>query len=132
MKIKLSRKQGRIPITILHLEGDLALDGEGVLVAAAQQAYQQGARHILLDMTAVPYVSSSGLRALHQVWMYLRDDQSPEEAEGIKAGIIANTYKSPTLKLLNPSKAALKVLNISGYDMFLEIHHNLEEAVASF
>lgn len=132
MKIKVSRKQGRIPITILHLEGDLALDGETVLVAAAQQAHQQGIRHILLDMTAVPYISSSGLRALHQVWMQLRDDQSAEEAEAIKAGIIANTYKSPSLKLLNPSKAALKVLNISGYDMFLEIHHNLEDAVASF
>jgi hypothetical protein len=110
--------------------GDLT--GEEILVQAAQQAHEAGARHILLDMTEVPYVSSSGLRGLHALWMMFRQDLSPEGDQAVKQGITGGSYKSPQVKLLKPSKNALKALSLSGYDMFLEIHHALEEAIDSF
>jgi len=42
------------------------------------------------------------------------------------------TFKSPHLKLLNPQPAVQQALRMAGFDMFLETHANLEEAVASF
>lgn len=130
MEIKVSQKQGKVPVTILHVVGDLT--GEEILVQAAQQVQEAGAHHILLDMTEVPYVSSSGLRGLHALWMMFRENLSPEGDQVIKQGITGGSYKSPHVKLLKPSKNALKALSIPGYDMFLEIHYSLDEAIASF
>jgi len=49
-------------------------------------------------------------------------------AQGLRDG----TFKSPHLKLLSPSPQVLEVLKIAGVDMFLEVHRELQEAVASF
>lgn len=127
--IDVSLEQGRVPVTVFHLKGDL--NHEEPLQSRAKEAYQAGMRHLLLDLTAVPYISSAGLRALHQVYMLLRNS-ADESDQDIKQGITAGTYKSAHLKLLKPSKNAVKALSVSGYDMFLEIHKDLAGAVASF
>lgn len=127
MEIKVSQKQGRVPVTVFHIEGDLT--GEEILVEAAQKAYEAGARHILLDMHQVPYVSSSGLRGLHALWNMLRDEVADST---VRQGITQGTYKSPHLKLCGLSQAAQKALTLSGYDMFLEIHKSVADAIGSF
>jgi hypothetical protein len=50
----------------------------------------------------------------------------------MKKGLMDGTFKSPHFKLLNPSPAALETMRVMGFDMFLEIHRNLKDAVASF
>lgn len=127
MEIKVSQKQGRVPVTVFHIEGDLT--GEERLVGAAQKAYEAGARHVLLDMNHVPYVSSSGLRGLHALWNMLRGDVDDNT---VRQGITQGTYKSPYLKLCCLSQAAQKALALSGYDMFLEIHKSVDDAISSF
>ena len=127
--IAVSHEQGRVPVTVFHLNGDL--NHEEPLQSRAKEVYQAGTRHLLLDLTAVPYISSAGLRALHQVYMLLSNSAGESDKE-VRQGIAAGTYKSPHLKLLKPSKNAAKALSISGYDMFLEIHKDLAGAVASF
>lgn len=130
MEIKVSQKQGQVPVTVFHIVGDLT--GEAVLVQAAEQARKGGTEHLLLDMSASPYVSSSGLRGLHALWMMFRQDLSPQADEAIRQGITTGSYKSTQVKLCQLSKNALKALTLSGYDMFLEIHPSVDEAVASF
>jgi hypothetical protein len=87
---------------------------------------------VLLDLSAVPYMATAGLRALHAIYLLLRSDTPEESDAAIKTGIAAGTYMSPHLKLLNPSKAVLEALKAAGYDMFLEIHHNYKQALESF
>jgi hypothetical protein len=50
----------------------------------------------------------------------------------VREGLRKGTYHSAHLKLANPSKDVMSVLKMSGFDMFLEIHSDLEKAVASF
>jgi hypothetical protein len=45
---------------------------------------------------------------------------------------MAGTYKSSHLKLFRPPPTVLKVLQTSGFDMFLDIHSDLQKAVDSF
>lgn len=130
MEIDVSYEQSRVPVTVFHIKGDLASDEQ--IQTRAQEAFEAGTRHLLLDLTHVSYISSRGLRALHSIYMLLRTDSPDESQEAVRAGIRAGTYMSPHLKLLNPSKDVTKVLSLAGYDMFLEIHHNLKEAIASF
>lgn len=129
MEIVITHEEGKVPVAVLHLRGDLA--AEEPLKSSAAEAFEAGARNMLLDLSEVPFISSAGLRAIHAIYMMLRS-ADPAEAEAATKGIARGTYKSPHLKLLKPSKNAMKSLSVAGYDMFLEIHSNLKEAVASF
>jgi hypothetical protein len=130
MNITVTKVQGAVPVTVFNLQGDLA--DQDTLVMKAKEAHDQGARHLLLDMSDVPFVSSAGLRALHTTYMAFRQVASPEEESEVRRGIAAGTYRSRHLKLLNPSKNALKALSVAGYDLFLEIHNDYRKAVSSF
>ena len=130
MEISVSQEEARVPVTVFQLKGELS--SEEPLSGLAQDAYDNGARYLLLDLTKVSYISSSGLRAIHQVYYLFRGPISDESEQEVRQGIISGSYKSPTLKLLKPSKNALKALTISGYDMFLEIHKKRAKAIASF
>jgi len=44
----------------------------------------------------------------------------------------AGTYRSPYLKLFNPSPDVLNTITMTGYDMVLEIHTDLRAALSSF
>jgi anti-anti-sigma factor len=125
MEITVSQAQGKAPVTVLHLKG--AVTEEEQLEARAQEAYAGGARNFLIDLSEVPYMSSSGLRALHALYMMVRGEGAGE-SEGIRRG----TYTSPHLKLLKPNKDVLEVLKTAGYDMFLEIYKDEKTALSSF
>ena len=130
MEISVSEQQARIPVTIFKVTGAITDNKE--LEQQANEAFKQGARNILLDLSGVPYMATSGLRALHAIYMLLRSNAPEETDDAIKSGIAAGTYMSPHLKLLNPSAHVLEALKASGYDMFLEIHRNQKQALASF
>ncbi len=129
MQIEVVQEQGSVPVTVLRLSGDLT--AEEPLLSQAQAAYAAGARNILLDLTKVSYISSAGLRALHSIYLMLRDADPTDKAQAV-SGIARGTYKSPHLKLLSPSKNATKALGVAGYDMFLDIFDNYKKAVASY
>ena len=130
MDMTVSQEQGRIPVTILRVSG--AITDKQELERQAQEVYDRGARDLLLDLTAVPYIATSGLRALHAIYMLLRSDAPEETDAALKVGIAAGTYMSPHFKLLNPSPHVLEALKVSGYDMFLEIHRDRKRAIESF
>ena len=87
---------------------------------------------MLLDLSQVAYVSSAGIRALHSIFKLLRTEAPEESNEAIQRGLRDGTFKSPHLKLLNPTPRVLEILTMAGKDMLLEIHHNRAEALASF
>ena len=89
-------------------------------------------RDLLLDLTAVPYMSSQGLRALHTIYTLLRTDAPNESDEAVKQGIRAGTFSSPHLKLLNPSPKVVEVLHLTGYDMFIDSYRDRDAAIAAF
>jgi anti-anti-sigma regulatory factor len=131
-EISVSQQQGAVPVTVLHVKGDIDMTTAEQVEKRAREAIGAGARNLLVDLTDVPYMSSAGLRMLHALFERLRGDSPGESSDAIRQGLADGTFKSPHLKLLKPSPRVLEVLKMSGYDMFLEIHKNLNEAVASF
>ena len=132
MEITISQKQGRVPVTVFHIKGDVDTTTYEQLQTQARQAFESGTRDLLLDLTEVPYVSSAGIRALNNVFNLLRTDAPGENDEAINKGLRDGTFRSPHLKLLNPTARVAEVLGMAGVDMFLEMHHDLQAAVASF
>jgi anti-anti-sigma factor len=124
--------QGRVPVTVFHLEGEIDSDSYDHLQTKAREAFDSGSQSLILDLTKVPYISSAGIRALHYIFNLLRQETESESDEAIRKGLRDGTFKSPHLKLLNPQPKVEQVLKSTGYDMFLEIHRDLLSAVNSF
>lgn len=132
MQIHTTTHTGRVPVTVFHLDGDLDMESHEQLQQQAADAYEAGGRHMLLDLSKVKYISSSGLRAIHQIFAMLRAADAGENDNEVRARIAAGTYQSPNLKLLKPSPRVSQVLASAGFDMFLEIHSDLRAAIESF
>jgi hypothetical protein len=130
MEITVSQVQGRVPVTVFRVKG--AITSNEQLDRLADETFATGTRDVLLDLTDVPYIATSGLRALHYLYTLLRTDTPAESDEAVKTGIRAGTFYSPHLKLLKPSAHVLEALKVAGYDMFLEIHRDEATAIKSF
>ena len=72
MKITTSYEEGRVPVTVLQIKGELSSVSSQQLVERAEDAVREGAHNLLLDLSGVSFLSSTGLRAIHQVFMLLR------------------------------------------------------------
>jgi anti-anti-sigma regulatory factor len=132
MEIIVSEEEARVPVTVFQIKGELAADTESQLVQQAQEAYAAGTRNLLLDLSKVTFLSSGGLRGVHQIFVLLRGDSPEQSDDAMRAGIKAGTYHSSHLKLLKPNSEVSKVLRATGFDMFLEIYSSRSKALASF
>ena len=132
LSISTEEMQGRVPVTIFYLKGDLDGNTYEQLQKKADEVFQAGTRYLILDLSQVPFISSAGIRGLHYVFNLLRTDSVSESDQAISKGLRDGTFKSPHLKLLSPNQNVGNLLKVTGYDMFLEVHYNPDEAVKSF
>lgn len=134
MDIKVTTENRQVPVTVLHVDGNIDSSSYTSFQAKAQEIIDRGARHIVVDLSHVRYVSSAGLRALHEIFNQLRakDPDNKMSEEDVRKGISAGTYKSSQLKLVNLSNETKTVFQISGFDMFIDIYDDMEKALASF
>ena len=134
MEIKVSTENGKVPVTVMHIDGNIDSATYETFTAKADALIKDGTRYILVDLAHAPFVSSAGLRALHGIFNQLRTlhPDTNLSTEEVKKGISAGTYKSPHLKLLNLSKETQTTFTLSGFDMFIETYTDREKAIASF
>jgi len=134
MEIKVSIQNGRVPVTIVHVAGNLDSNGYPAFQSKADELIKGGTRFMLVDLSDVPFMSSAGLRALQNIFNQLRKLHSDEELndEEMYKGIRAGTYKSPHLKILGLSANVKQAFELSGFDTFIETFTDLKKAIASF
>jgi anti-anti-sigma factor len=131
MEIQTTYREGTVPVTVLAPRGELTADSATPFEAAAAAAIESGAKHMVLDLSAVPYIGSFGIRALNNVLVALH-----AAADGYDESALRQTLrgggKSSRLKLAALNSQSMKVLETSGFDMYLEVHPTVDEAVRSF
>jgi anti-anti-sigma factor len=132
MEITTSTVQSRVPVTVMLLQGDLDANSADAFNAAVAKAVEDGAKDILIDLSAVPFLSSAGIRSLHALYTLLHPGGSEQEKDAVYKGISAGTYAAPHLKLLNPPHKVEEVIKLSGLDMYLKMYNNEAEALAAF
>lgn len=103
----------RDEVTIFTLDGRVDSEGAVDLDLALQAATSAGKNKLILDMAAVRYINSAGLRTLADVLTQVRQQEGD-------------------LKLVNPHPRVARVLQIIGFDKFFAIHDTIDEAVAAF
>jgi anti-anti-sigma factor len=134
MDIQVSTVNGRVPVTVMHVNGNIDALSYEQFQAKADELIAGGTRYLLIDLSNCSFISSAGLRALHQIFNQLRamDADHSKSEEEVHRGISAGTYKSPNLKLLKLSKESKTAFELSGFDMFIEAFDNEKAAIASF
>jgi anti-anti-sigma factor len=128
LTITASNVQGEATVTVLHLNGHLHGNTEGQLLDRARQAHEDGATHLLLDMSELEVLSSAGLRAIQNIFKLF----TPQDDMEIIRRHSEEPYKSPYLKLVCPNPQIYYVLNITGFMQNLLVYNNMDEAVTSF
>lgn len=128
LAITTSQVQGNVSVTILHLKGHLHGATERQLPDRARQSYEDGARHLLLDLSELEVLSSAGLRAIQNVFKLF----TPPDDEDVIQKHGDEPYKSPYLKMVCPNPQIYYVLNITGFLHNILIYNNMDEAVKSF
>ena len=136
MTIKLEQAQSNPVVMILSIQGDLDASNYEDVIDTARQAIEQGGQHLLIDMTELKFMSSSGLIALHSIALLMRGDQPPDPEHGWETFHALErdreTGLQENVKLLNPQPKIDRSLEITGLKEFFEIHTDLETAITSF
>jgi len=120
LSILVGQEQGKVPVTVLKIEGDIDASTYKDLQDKAAEVIDSGVDNILLDLSSVEYMGSAGFRAIHAIANMLNKEQ--------KQGM----YKSEHVKLLSPHGEVARVIKTLGFDAFLEIHDDRQAAIDSF
>jgi anti-anti-sigma regulatory factor len=140
MNLKVDQAEGRRPVTILRVDGDLdAASYEGV-INRARELYEGGARDIILDLRGVPYMGSSGLVALHAVALLFEGQPLPDLEAGWEAhhaigrSIQAGQSLDHTrLLVVDDMEASVRrVLMRTGLDRLIPLDTNEAASVRAF
>lgn len=127
---------GRGDITVLRLEGDLDAASFEEVIAQGRVLYGEGTRALLIDMTEVGYMGSSGLVALHSMALIMRGQEPPDPELGwgafksLKSDVEVGNQTN--LKLLGPQPSVQRALERTGMTEFLEVHSDEQAALDSF
>ena len=109
MNISEEKLQG--DVTKINLSGRMDIEGVGQIEIKFTGMCAAPRMAIIVDMSGVPYMSSIGIRAL------LMNAKAVSRRGG-------------KFVLLNPEPNVKNVLVSSGIDQLIEIHHDLEKALA--
>lgn len=116
VEISVSSMQGKSPVTVLHLKGQVDAANVADLESKATELVQAGIGNMLLDVSDLTFMSSAGFRAIHKIYQALH----PEGGTG-------------RLKLLNASDEIHRLVKTLGFDKFVGlVDGDLQDAVDSF
>ena len=134
MEIQVHTENGRVPVTVLHVHGNIDSSSYQEFESKADELINNGTRYILVDLSHAQFISSAGFRALNHIFKKLRSVHPDANLtdEAMKKGISAGTYKSPHLKLLKLSPETRTSFEMSGFDMYIETFTDKDTAIASF
>lgn len=136
MEMTIEHAQGRVPVTVLKLAGDLDGSNYRQVIEQAQKLQRSGTRYLVLDLGATPYMSSAGLVALHSIALLYSGSQPPDPEQGWRAiravAEAAELGRQPFVKLLNVQPRVSQVLDQTGLLSFFEVHTDSQAAVSSF
>lgn len=112
--VKISKVDGRIPVTVFQLQDRVNLGNFSDLEQTAKDAYEDGMRDLVIDLSQTPSLTSIGIRAIVVIHRLLSTD------------------KTKHLKLAGAIVPIREMLGIAGITQFIEIYDTVDEAVASF
>lgn len=128
MDITVTVEQAREPVAVMRLQGSIDASNFVQVVDKAQEIYQNPARNLVIDLSEVPSVSTTGLVAIHKIALLY----SGVKEEMAHPDLTHHSTARKHVKLLNPQPAVDKALETAGLKLFFKVFNDLESALNSF
>ena len=128
MNITVDVKQARQLVAIMHLQGDIDASNFVQVVDKAREIYENPARHLIIDLSEVPNITSTGLAAIHKIALLY----SGVVEEKSHPDLTHNSTARKFVKLLSPQPGVDKALETAGLKLFFKVFDDLESALNSF
>jgi len=137
LETTIEQASGRVPITIVALDGELDASNFTDLIATAGELYETGTRHLLLDLTDLRFMASSGLVALHSILRLMHGEAPPDPEAGWGAlhslGLDVSGGETQTeVQLCAAQPAVERVLTRTGLSRLFVVHPDRASAIAAF
>lgn len=131
MEISVSIQQADQPIAIIKVTGEINASNFLQIIEKAREVYGNPALNLILDMSEVPSISSTGVVGIHKIALiYSGAHQDVEKDKNPDFTHVSSARKH--IRLLNPQPDVDKTLEKSGMKLFFKIFHNLDDAIKSF
>ena len=122
-------------VAVIGLTGELDGSNFEQVIEAGRVAHDGGARRIVIDLSGLTYMGSSGLVAIHSVALILRGQEPVSPEDGWQAihdlGSNAAGDSEAGVVLAGPPPAIERVLDRSGMLGLFPVHADLASAVAA-
>ncbi|MGE5776946.1 MAG: STAS domain-containing protein [Chloroflexota bacterium] len=128
MDITVTVEQAREPVAVMRLQGSIDASNFVQVVDKAQEIYQNPARNLVIDLSEVPSVSTTGLVAIHKIALLYGGVKEEMAHPDLTHSSTARKH----VKLLNPQPAVDKALETAGLKLFFKVFNDLESALNSF
>ena len=136
MELIVSIRQAEEPIAIMQVKGDINASNFLEVVNKAQELYNNPAHNLIIDLSEVTSVSTTGLVALHKIALvYSGVPQEIDQDAATKDRRPDFTHSSNArkfVKLLSPQPEVDQALEKAGMKLFFKVFKDLESAIESF
>lgn len=112
--VQISQAQGRVPVTIFQLQDRVNLGNYKELEQTAQQAFDNGMRNLIIDLSQLSSLSSIGVRSLVVIHKMLAVDDAKH------------------LKLAGLNEPIHEMLRVAGITQFIDVYDSIKDAISSF
>lgn len=137
LETHVDQASGRVPVTVLTLDGELDASNFTGLVEQVRGLYDAGTRHLLLDLTDLRFMASSGLVALHSIVRLMHGEPPPDPEAGWGAlhalgQDVAEGSTQTEVQLCGAQPAVERVLSRTGLNRLFLAHPDRAAAIAAF
>ncbi len=137
MLTRVERVDAGVPVTVMALDGELDASNYLRLVDDVRELYDSGTRHLLLDLTDLSFIASSGLVALFSVVRVMNGEEPPDPEYGwgafheVSRGVEEGEVQT-AVQLCGAQPSVTEVLERTGLDRLFRSHPDRETALAAF
>ena len=122
-------------VAVLAMDGELDASNYQELIDTGQSLYGEGVRTLVLDLSGLEYMSSSGIVAVHSLALVYRGEAPPDPEAGwqafhaVQADADSGT-RQESLRLAAPNDDIDAMLDRTGINRFLSVFADRDSALA--
>lgn len=134
MTIDVEHLGGASAVSVVALDGELDASNYEQVIQVVREAYARGARGLVLDLSGLSFMASSGLFALHSAVRIMRGETPPDPEGGWGAMHQMSSdhdASSSNVRIAGAQEAIARVLERTGMTQIFGIDASRGDAIAA-
>jgi anti-anti-sigma regulatory factor len=131
--MEITTERATAGVAVIALDGELDGSNFDQVIDAGRAAHAGGARRVVLDLSNVTYMGSSGLVAIHSIALLLagKEPTSPDDGWQAIHEINQAVEGDPSVLLAGPQASVRRVLDRSGMAELFPVHADRDAALGA-